>query len=133
MSLQDIDDLEGALAEVGRVLTVGGRLVMAIVHPLNSAGVFDRPEADSPFTIRGSYLEESRYVDDLERDGLRMRFASTHRPLQTYVEAIVRAGMLVEHLREPPVPEAAIRLERTRRYQRIPLFLHLRAIRVSGD
>jgi hypothetical protein len=102
---------------------------MAIVHPLNSAGLFDRPEADSPFTIRGSYLEDSRYVDDVERDGLHLRFASAHRPLQTYIEAITRAGMVVERLREPPYPEAAIQHERSRRYQRIPLFLHLRAIR----
>lgn len=130
MSLQDFDDLEGALVEVGRVLAPGGRLVMAIVHPLNSAGLFDSRDSDSPFTIRGSYLLESRHVDEAERDGLRVRLASVHRPLQAYVAAIARAGLLVERLREPPVPDSAIRFQRARRYQRIPLFLHLRAIRV---
>ena len=35
MSLHDIDDLPGTVAEIGRVLDPGGRLCLAIVHPLN--------------------------------------------------------------------------------------------------
>ena len=38
MSFHDIDDLDGALGEVARVLVPGGRLRSAIVHPINSAG-----------------------------------------------------------------------------------------------
>ena len=40
MSLQDVDDLDGVVAECARVLEPGGRLCLAIVHPLNSAGTF---------------------------------------------------------------------------------------------
>ena len=36
MSLQDIDDFAGAVRESARVLEAGGRLCLAIVHPLNS-------------------------------------------------------------------------------------------------
>ncbi|HEX5290642.1 MAG TPA: methyltransferase domain-containing protein [Streptosporangiaceae bacterium] len=39
MCLHDADDLAGATAEIGRVLTRGGRLCAAIVHPLNPAGL----------------------------------------------------------------------------------------------
>lgn len=51
MALQDVDDLEGAAAEAARVLEPGGRLCIAIVHPMNSAGGFVGDEGDSPFTI----------------------------------------------------------------------------------
>lgn len=46
MSLQDIDDFAGAIRESARVLSRGGRLCMAIVHPLSSAGDF--AGADAP-------------------------------------------------------------------------------------
>ena len=129
MSLQDADDLEGAAREGARVLAAGGRLCLAIVHPVNSAGLFETKEPGSPFVIEGSYLETSYYTDKLERDGLTMTFTSAHRPLEAYVEALAGAGLLIERLREPGVPEAAIGQPATRRWQRLPLFLHLRALK----
>ena len=129
MSLQDMDDMPGALREAARVVEAGGRLCLAIVHPLNSAGTFAGEEADSPFVISGSYLEPFRYTDELERDGLAVSLASEHRPLEAYFEALAAAGFVVERLREHAVPDAAIGRERQRRWQRIPLFLHIRALR----
>jgi ubiquinone/menaquinone biosynthesis C-methylase UbiE len=38
MSLQDVDDLDLSIHEAGRVLRRGGRLCMAILHPLSTAG-----------------------------------------------------------------------------------------------
>src|SRR5262245_58374234 len=129
MSLHDISDLETAVREVGRVLVRGGRLCLAIVHPLNSAGAFESEDPASPFTIRGSYLEPFRYADEMERDGFHMRFESEHRPLAAYFDALQGAGLLVETLREPSVPDSAIRYPQSRRWQRLPLFLHVRALR----
>lgn len=128
MSLQDVADLGGAVSEAARVLARGGRLCMAIVHPLNSAGRFIGDDADSAFTIEGSYLEPSYYVDSIARDGLEIEFVSAHRPLEAYTEALFRAGFLIERLHEPPVPDAAITRPHSRRWQRLPLFLHLRAL-----
>ena len=129
MSLQDVDDFEGAIAEAARVLEPGGRLCVAIVHPLNSAGRFDGDDADSPFVIHGSYLHRSHYSDNMVRAGLEMTFVSEHRPLQDYVEALADAGLLVERVREPTLPEAAVIRERSRLWQRVPLFLHARAVK----
>ena len=130
MSPQDMDDMPAAIREAARVLEPGGRLCLAIVHPLNSAGAFAGEEPHSPFVIAGSYLEPFRYTDELERDGLAVTFASEHRPLEAYFEALAAAGFVVERLREPAVPDAAIGRERQRRWQRLPLFLHIRALRV---
>ncbi len=129
MSLQDIDDMPAAIREAARVLQPGGRLCLAIVHPINSAGSFEAVTADAPFVIKGDYLQAFDYADAVERDGLAMTFHSQHRPLETYFMALARAGLLVEALREPAVPDHAIALGSGRRWQRIPLFLHVRAVR----
>jgi hypothetical protein len=66
-----------------------------------------------------------RYADTVERDGLRMTFSSLHRPLEGYVHALSAAGFLVERLVE--VPDSTD--PRGARWQRLPLFLHIRAVR----
>jgi SAM-dependent methyltransferase len=132
MSLQDVDDLRGAIREAARVLFAGGRLCLAIVHPFSSAGRFVEREADAPFVIEGSYLDESRTDLTVERDGLAMRFVSRHAPVETYVEELTASGLLVERLREPRLPESGFNGPASRRWQRIPLFLHLRAVKPAG-
>ena len=129
MSLHDIDPMPAAVREIARVLAPGGRLCAAIVHPINSAGRFESDSADAPFTIRGEYLGTFNYSETVERDGLSMTFYSKHRPLESYFVALDEAGLLVETLREPAVPDHAITSNTGRRWQRLPLFLHLRARR----
>jgi SAM-dependent methyltransferase len=129
MSLQDIDDATGAIAEAFRVLVAGGRFCLAIVHPFSSAGQFTSDDPDSPFVVRGSYLETFRYRDTIDRDGLFALLESEHRPIQWYFAALESAGFLVERLRETNVPEDAVTVARQRRWQRLPLFLHVRAVR----
>jgi len=133
MSLHDFTDLPQAVREGARVLERGGRLCLAIVHPINSAGKFESEDPASPFTIRGSYLESFCYADEIERDGLHMRFESKHHPLAAYFDAFQEAGLLVEALREPSVPDSSVQypqnLTANRRWQRLPLFLHARALR----
>jgi SAM-dependent methyltransferase len=121
MSLHDIDHMPAAVREIARILTVGGHLVIAIVHPINSAGRFtgDRADADGPFVIGGSYLKPARYVDTVDRDGLPMTFHGEHRPLQAYTEALADGGFVIERLREPTSPDPA------RKWSRIPLFLNI--------
>jgi SAM-dependent methyltransferase len=129
MSLQDIDDFVGAIGEAARVLEPDGKFCMAIVHPLNSAGRFVGDDAASPFTISGSYLEQNYYADEIARDGLELTLVSAHRPIQAYAEAVTAAGLLIDRLREPQVPDHALRKPHGKRWQRLPLFLHLRAVK----
>jgi len=129
MSLQDVDDLPGAVREAARVLAPGGRLCLAIVHPLSSAGSFETRTATSRFAIEGSYLDESPTDELAERDGLAMRFVSRHRPLGAYTEALAESGLLIERLCEVRLPESMFSGGHSARWTRIPLFLHLRALR----
>jgi ubiquinone/menaquinone biosynthesis C-methylase UbiE len=129
MSPQDIDDIDSAFAEASRILIPGGHLVLAIVHPINSSGRFTNEDEDSEFVIAGSYLDEFRYSDNLTRDGLEMTFHSQHRPLERYSRALEKSGFLMEAIREHPVPDGADHSLRTRRWRRLPLFMHIRALK----
>jgi SAM-dependent methyltransferase len=130
MSLQDVDDMPGAVHEIARVLVPGGRACLAVVHPLNSAGKFESDDDDSRFVISGSYLEPGRTVDLFERDGYRMTFQSAHYPLEAYAGALERAGFLMEAIREPRSTTLdGTPAGTTNRWLRVPLFLHVRAVK----
>jgi SAM-dependent methyltransferase len=125
MSLQDVDDMEAAVAETGRVLVPGGRLAMAITHPANTAGRFEPAPTEGPphFVIEASWFERTATADTCEHGGYTMTFHSEHRPLHDYTDALAEAGYLIERIREvgdtnPDSP-----------WSRMPLFLHLRAVR----
>jgi SAM-dependent methyltransferase len=117
MCLHDVDDLDAAVREIARVLRPGGVVCIAVVHPLNSAGRFEK---HGRFVIRGSYLASFRYTDTVQRDELTMTFESQHRPISAYFAALEAAGLVVDTLREPAT-------EGHESWSRLPLFLHLRA------
>ena len=76
-----------------------------------------------------SYLGRRRYRDTVERDGFVVRFESEHRPIGWYFDALTAAGFLAERVREIAVPDSAVSAPHHRRWQRLPLFLHIRALR----
>lgn len=126
MSMHDIDDIEKAMSEVGRVLVPGGKLVMAIVHPLNSAGDFDRQAVDPgrpPYVIQHAYTKARYYTNVRHREDLTMTYHGIHRPLQAYADALAGAGLVIEqlHERSSDNPED--------KWSRIPVFLHIVASR----
>ena len=130
MCLHDIDDMPAAVAEVSRVLKPSGRLCLAIPHPVNTAGAFAQREPDAPFVISGSYLDPAPLRLVVERDGIQLTFHSEHRPIEAYTRALEAGGLLTEAMREVRAPDEVAALDPAgRRWQRIPMFLHLRAIK----
>jgi SAM-dependent methyltransferase len=123
MSLMDMDDMPGAVRELGRVLEVGRLLVAAIVHPINSAGAFvpRRGVDDAPFVIE-SYLDRRPYAERLERGGLEMTFHSIHLTLEDYSRALEGGGFLIRRISE-------LYDDGNPRWSRVPLFLQLDAVR----
>jgi hypothetical protein len=59
-----------------------------------------------------------------------MTFVSAHRPLQTYARALDESGLVIDRIREPADPDQSFTRPLSRRWQRVPLFLHLRAVKV---
>jgi len=106
MSLLDIDDFQGAVSEIGRVLRPGGQLCMAVVHPFISAQDEATMHSGS-FRFSWPYLQPRHYSDRIERDGLGMTFSSMHRPLSAYTSALFANGMVISALTESgdgPIP-----------------------------
>jgi SAM-dependent methyltransferase len=130
MSVMNFDDPEAALREVGRVLAPGGRFCCAVIHPLDSAGVFESEDPAAPFVIDGSYFEPEEKIFESNRDGICIRFRDRGLPFERIFRAHEDAGLLVEAVREPRPPEdfVAARPIAARRL-RVPLFLHLRALK----
>jgi SAM-dependent methyltransferase len=106
MSLHDVDDLRATVDEAERVLRPGGYLCVAMVHPFATAQDPSTLHTDRPI-VSEPYLNERRFEDHVERQGIEMTFVSTHRPLSAYVSAFVDAGLMLTALREfgtKPIP-----------------------------
>jgi SAM-dependent methyltransferase len=132
-SLMDIDDLDGAVAEAARVLRPGGRLCACVTHPVADAGVFAERAAQAPFVIEGSYLGRQRFDAVVERGDTRMHFRGWANPIETYAAAFAAAGLLIERLREPAVPDERIAHDPAEeRWRRIPAFLFITAVKHGG-
>ena len=103
---EHLDDVDGAIAEVARVLRPGGRFCFFLNHPLlqtPGSGWIDDHVLDPPeqYWRVGPYLTEQATVETVE-PGVRIRFV--HRPLSRYLNALVGAGLALEHVEEPPPP-----------------------------
>jgi SAM-dependent methyltransferase len=119
-ALMDMADMDGAVAEAGRVLVPGGRFCVCVTHPMSNAGRFDGPGADADFVVSDTYFGRRPFEAVEERDGLTMTFRGWSYSLEEYAAAFERAGFLIEMIREP-VPEDPT--------PALPLFLHLRALK----
>jgi SAM-dependent methyltransferase len=129
MSLMDMDDPDAAIAESARMLEPAGRFCFCIGHPLSTAGTFAERAPDAPFVLDAPYFEERRVDLVSDRGGIRIDFAAVHRPLDAWARALEGAGFAIEALREHPYPRKIWRDEASERWARVPLFLHVRALK----
>ncbi len=130
MSLMNVDDLEGVVAETARVLERGGSLCAAVLHPLFAAGAWREVDsADSSFMV-GDYFNGPTKALISDRDGIQVTFYDRPIPLSRYAAALERAGLLIESLREPvPDDDYVLQFPTARRLRRIPIYLHVRAVK----
>ncbi len=122
LSLIDIDDTEQAVAEMVRVLQPGGRLLVANLSGIASAGV--APGWAETADGRSGWLIDRYFetrADWVEWRGVRIR--NWHRPLADYMGAFLRHGLILRHFDEPR--PAAAGDPKTARYRRIPMFVLL--------
>jgi ubiquinone/menaquinone biosynthesis C-methylase UbiE len=128
-SLMDTDDLGGALREFARVLRPGGRLCITITHPVADSVGFDEDDPERPFVIGASYLRTTPFTGEVVRDGVTMHFSGWHRSITTYARAIEDAGLLIEAIREP-MPADDAPPESYDRWRRMPMFMHLKVLKI---
>lgn len=118
LTLVDIDDVDRAILNMARALRPGGILLVANLTSFNTAGM---PEGwrESGGVARFSidhYLEQRAIW--LEWKGLRIR--NWHRPLETYMQTFLKAGLLLRDFVEPtPTAGDPAKAEP---YRRVPWF-----------
>jgi ubiquinone/menaquinone biosynthesis C-methylase UbiE len=104
--LEHVDDLDGAIAEMARVVRPGGRVVLFLNHPLlqtPGSGWIDDHVLDPPeqYWRVGPYLGDAVTIEEVSK-GVFIRFV--HRPLSSYVNTMSDHGLLLERMVEPPPP-----------------------------
>jgi SAM-dependent methyltransferase len=126
---EHIDDVDGAIAEIARVVRPGGRFSFFLNHPLiqtPGSGWIDDHTVDPPeqYWRIGAYLVEQDSVEQVER-GVFIRFV--HRPLSRYLNALAEHDLMLERMVEPAPPDGFV--DRAFEYAEaaaIPRLLYLR-------
>lgn len=127
---EHIDDLDGAISEVSRVLRPGGRFAFFLNHPLlqtPGSGWIDDHIIDPPeqYWRIGPYLTETATEEEVE-PGVHIRFV--HRPLSRYVNCLAAHGLIVGRMLEPsPPPGFLARAPEYALAHTVPRLLYLRS------
>jgi SAM-dependent methyltransferase len=99
MSLQDVEDYEGAISEVARVLKDGGRFVFSVPHLCFEVIV----EEGNRISATARYFGAARYPIHWRMERLLKPFETTsfHRTLTDYSAALFKSKLLILRLVEP--------------------------------
>jgi 2-polyprenyl-3-methyl-5-hydroxy-6-metoxy-1,4-benzoquinol methylase len=113
MVLMDIPDYEPALRNCITALRPTGKLIVSILHPC-----FE--ETGSAWKDKG-YVAVREYFQ--ERTTAQTYGFFIHRPLSTYLNSIVRAGCMIQEVREPQLEPAIAARYGAERYASVPGYL----------
>ncbi len=92
-----LQNWQGALEDVRRVLKPDGRLMLSVNHPLLY-----------PWTHPGEdYFKPTLYTDVLNFNGRPAELTYWHRPLHQTTDAFLQAGFNIERIWEPPYAKDA--------------------------
>jgi SAM-dependent methyltransferase len=94
--LSDIDDLDGLLANVARLLRPGGWFVFSLLHPCFPGWDGDAPSSWPPG--RG-YYQEGWWL--ASNTGYRGQVGASHRMISTYLNSLISHGLVLDRAAEP--------------------------------
>lgn len=124
--LNELPDLEEPVQEVGRVLKIGGRFVALMLHPCFYRANFTKVGELLPITP-GEYFGDRELSQHFMVSGLKSPAPVRMwlRPLEAYVSAITRAGMVITSLSEPHPSTAQLDQGWWNQNFKVPMFVLL--------
>ncbi len=139
MSLMDINDAEGAVSEVNRVLSEDGRFVVSISHPCfdngsNSGWITEKVAGEPRRVYRRIKAYRRLFSEDIPwklANNERKFTKSYHRPLNWYIRVLSSNRLVITALEEPePTKEFLEKEEDSPGFLEVPLHLVFEAIKL---
>jgi len=117
LTLIDIDDVNAAIAEMARVLSPGGTLLIANLNSFSTAGTWQGEGESARGYLIDNYLEPR--AEWVGWRGILIR--NWHRPLAAYMQPLLGQGLRLVHFDEPAARDGEP--ARVARYNRAPYHL----------
>jgi SAM-dependent methyltransferase len=115
MAFMDIEDLDGTLTTVASVLAPGGWFSFSVFHPCYPGGPEGSWSGLPSWPPDGGYTREGWWRTD--GVGVRGRAGEYHRMLSTYLNAVLRAGLVFEEFAERGSSVPVTLIARCRRHE----------------
>ena len=121
--LTDIDDLDGLLANVARLLRPDGWFVFSLLHPCFPGWDSDAPSSWPP---DHGYYQEGWWL--ASNTGYRGRVGASHRMISTYLNSLTGHGLALDRAAEP-LPSTDMEQRRPPGAVPVPFYLVARCLR----
>lgn len=124
--LSDIDDLDGAITSVSRLLRPDGFFAFSILHPCFPG--WEAAQASPSWSPEHGYYAEGWWRASSPAHGLRPKVGANHRMLSSYLTTFARKQLVLEEMIEPvpsadwlatPPPIGAVPVYLVARYRRL--------------
>lgn len=119
MSLDKFESLSAVIAEVARIICLGGRFIFSVGHP-----------CFEPQLIKAYHGNSSNNTHNYFNEELRPGFSGIvrHRTLATYINAVAARGFTVRRIMEPSAEEWDITKPELEIWQNVPVALVVEAV-----
>ena len=125
MMLMDIEDLDGTLKEIHRVLKPNGTVFISILHPCFKGKETKWLKNNGTIEVLVSdYHNPKEWVGEIK--GMNAPILYRHRTLSDYIKAFVKNNFKIIDMNEPiPTEEAAQMSSRVAWLKQIPMYLFI--------
>lgn len=125
MMLMDVEDLEGTLKEIYRVLKQNGRVFISILHPCFKGKETKWIENNKNIEVLVSdYHNPKEWIEEIK--GMNVPVLYRHRTMSDYIKAFVKNKFKIIDMNEPiPTEEQAQMSSRVAWLKQIPMYLFI--------
>lgn len=132
MGLMITRDLSATVAELARIVKLGGRFIFSTLHPcfcMPDGCWISGEEGDIRYRAVDDYFTESWHCSELDPGVRSGREKIKHRTLSTYINSLSARGFNVRRISEPkPSPDAITLKPELEVFSRVPVVLIVEAI-----
>ncbi len=124
MMMMDVEDLDGTLKEIKRVLKKDGKVFVSILHPCFKPPIEHHwvKENGIPQVVVKDYFNPTQWDGNIA--GIEQPVIYRHKTLSDYVKVFAKNGFYISDMNEPiPTEEQRAKSERIEWLTRIPMYL----------